>query len=90
MSVSVHPQAGMGLPPRPEVDDIDEKFARSLSLELQMDDVEEYPVLSHGHVMQSLKSEDFTFAKTDCERVPGDSSTTFAAYAVRSNPQTPP
>lgn len=86
MSMSVHPAAMHGgLPPRPDVDDIDEKLGRSLSLSLEMED-EESPVLSHGHVMQSLKNEDCTFAKTDCERIPGDSSTTFAAYAVLKTP----
>lgn len=94
MSVSVHP--AMGLPPngsatQPDgVDMVADKFAQQMGLplgsllpseELQMED--EYPMLSHGQVMQTLKEEDFTFVKTDCERVPGDPSTTFAAFAVR-------
>lgn len=93
MSVSVHP--AMGLPPngsatQPDgVDMVADKFAQQMGLplgsllpseELQMED--EYPMLSHGQVMQTLKEEDFTFVKTDCERVPGDPSTTFAAFAI--------
>lgn len=91
MSVSVHP-AAMSLPPsglanQPDGVDMDaDKLAQQLgiplgSLQLQMGE-EEYPILSHGQVMQTLKEEDFTFVKMDCERVPGDPSTTFAAFGV--------
>jgi len=86
MSVSVHP-AAMGLPPsgldtQPDGVDMDvDKLSQQLALQLQMGE-EEHPILSHGQVMQALKEEDFTFVKMDCERVPGDPSTTFAAFAV--------
>jgi hypothetical protein len=86
MSVTVHPaQPAMGLPQNGIVGD---KLAqhvmpiRFLSSELAFTAEDPTPLVSHGHHMQYLKEEDFAVAKTDCERVPGDPSTTFAAFMV--------
>jgi serine/threonine protein phosphatase PrpC len=82
MSVTVHPT--MGLPPNGVVGDklVEQMVSVALvSSELQPNE-DEYPVLSHGHHMQYKKEEDFAVAKTDCERVPGDASTTFAAFMI--------
>lgn len=46
-------------------------------------DVEETPILSYGDAMQVKKNEDFAFAKANCQRVPGDESSTFSAFAVQ-------
>lgn len=43
----------------------------------------ETPVLSHGDAMQVKKNEDFAFAKTNCQRIPGDESSTYSAFAVQ-------
>lgn len=42
----------------------------------------ENPDLLHGEANHSKKGEDFTFMKTECERIPGDGSTTFSVYGV--------
>jgi len=76
----------MGLPPNGVVGDklVEQMVSVALvSSELQPNE-DEYPVLSHGHHMQYKKEEDFAVAKTDCERVPGDASTTFAAFMVHT------
>ncbi|XP_024388376.1 probable protein phosphatase 2C 5 isoform X2 [Physcomitrium patens] len=54
----------------------------SLSFEELQPDVKDIPVLSHGQFMQHKKEEDFAIAVTHCERVPGDPSTTYAAFMV--------
>ena len=85
MSVTVHPaQPAMGLPQNGIVGD---KLAQQMiplnliSSELEFKE-EDTPLLSYGQHMQYMKEEDFAVAKTDCERVPGDPSTAFAAFMV--------
>jgi hypothetical protein len=41
------------------------------------------PILSHGDAMQVKKNEDFAFAKTNCQRIAGDESSTYSAFAVQ-------
>ncbi|KAG0561536.1 hypothetical protein KC19_9G071300 [Ceratodon purpureus] len=85
MSVTVHPaQPAMGLPQNGIVGD---KLAQQMlplnliSSELEFKE-EDTPLLSYGQHMQYMKEEDFAVAKTDCERVPGDPSTAFAAFMI--------
>ena len=40
------------------------------------------PDVVYGQANQSRKGEDFTFVKTDCQRVPGDGASTFSVFAV--------
>lgn len=40
------------------------------------------PELVHGQFNQSKKGEDFTFVKTECQRVTGDGVTTFSVFGV--------
>ncbi|KAL6504658.1 hypothetical protein OROHE_023416 [Orobanche hederae] len=42
----------------------------------------ERPDISHGQASQSKKGEDFTFVKTECQRVLGDGVTTFSVFAL--------
>ncbi|KAL6527411.1 hypothetical protein OROGR_016501 [Orobanche gracilis] len=42
----------------------------------------ERPEISHGQASQSKKGEDFTFVKTECQRVLGDGVTTFSVFAL--------
>lgn len=42
----------------------------------------ERPTVRHGHAGQSRKGEDYFLIKTDCQRVPGNSSSTFSVFAV--------
>ncbi|KAJ6810575.1 putative protein phosphatase 2C 12 isoform X1 [Iris pallida] len=42
----------------------------------------ERPELLHGQASQSKKGEDFSLLKTECQRVPGDGLTTFAAFGL--------
>ncbi|KAJ3676994.1 hypothetical protein LUZ60_002718 [Juncus effusus] len=42
----------------------------------------ERPDVLYGQAKQSKKGEDFTLLKTQCERVPGDGSTTFSVFAL--------
>jgi len=78
----------MGLPPNggPGEKLVEQMVSVALvSSELQRNE-EESPLLSHGQHMQYRKEEDFAVAKTDCERVSGDASTTFAAFMVHTHP----
>lgn len=45
------------------------------------------PELVHGQFNQSKKGEDFTFVKTECQRLTADGVTTFSVFGVslRSN-----
>lgn len=43
----------------------------------------ETPILSYGDAMQVKKNEDFAFAKTSCQRIAGDESSTYSAFAVQ-------
>lgn len=45
-------------------------------------DKAEYPVIRHGLACQAKKGEDHTMVKTDCQRVFGDGSSTFAVFGV--------
>ncbi|KAL3840389.1 hypothetical protein ACJIZ3_024980 [Penstemon smallii] len=42
----------------------------------------ERPEISHGQAGQSKKGEDFTFVKTECQRVLGDGVTTYSVFAL--------
>ncbi|XP_068636666.1 probable protein phosphatase 2C 12 [Aristolochia californica] len=42
----------------------------------------ENPDNLHGQANQSKKGEDFTLLKTECQRVPGDGSTTFSVFGL--------
>lgn len=42
----------------------------------------ENPDIIHGEFNQSKKGEDFTFMKTECERIPGDGCTVFSVFAL--------
>ncbi|KAK4342513.1 hypothetical protein RND71_038329 [Anisodus tanguticus] len=42
----------------------------------------ERPEISHGQAAQSKKGEDFTFLKTECQRVLGDGVTTFSVFGL--------
>lgn len=42
----------------------------------------ERPEISHGQASQSKKGEDFTFIKTECQRVLGDGVATYSVFAV--------
>ncbi|OVA10454.1 Protein phosphatase 2C (PP2C)-like domain [Macleaya cordata] len=42
----------------------------------------ENPDILHGQASQSKKGEDFTLLKTECERIPGDGSTTFSVFGL--------
>lgn len=42
----------------------------------------ETPDILHGLASRSKKGEDFTFLKTECQRVPGNGLTTFAVFAI--------
>lgn len=52
-----------------------------LSRELQLERIER-PVIRYGVATQPKKGEDYALVKTDCQRIPGDESTTFAIFAV--------
>ena len=40
------------------------------------------PTMRYGHAAQSRKGEDYFLIKTDCQRVPGNPSSTFSVFAV--------
>lgn len=42
----------------------------------------EGPEIVHGQANHSKKGEDFTFLKTECERVIGDGVSTFSVFGV--------
>ncbi|GFP86522.1 probable protein phosphatase 2c 12 [Phtheirospermum japonicum] len=42
----------------------------------------ESPEILHGQASQSKKGEDFTFVKTECQRVLGDGVTTYSVFAL--------
>lgn len=58
-------------------------LASLLKLELENDKVET-PVIRYGEASQAKKGEDFILVKLDCQRIPGDGSSTFAVFGVRS------
>eukprot|EP00250_Pteridium_aquilinum_P015459 c22592_g1_i1 orf=336-1646(-) len=56
-------------------------LASLLKLELENDKVET-PVIQCGEASQAKKGEDFILVKLDCQRIPGDGSSTFAVFGV--------
>ena len=44
----------------------------------------EKPTVRYGHAAQSRKGEDYFLVKTDCHRIPGNSSSAFSVFAVFS------
>lgn len=42
----------------------------------------EKPTVRYGHAAQSRKGEDYFLIKTDCQRVPGNSSSAFSVFAI--------
>lgn len=56
-------------------------LASLLKLELDNDKIES-PIIRHGEASQAKKGEDFTLAKTDCQRVEGDLSSCFTVFGV--------
>lgn len=49
--------------------------------ELRSDNVEE-PVIRYGQAALAKKGEDYFLIKPDCQRIPGNSSTSFSVFAV--------
>lgn len=43
------------------------------------------PEILHGQASQIKKGEDFTMFKTECQRIPGDGTTTFSVFGVSFN-----
>eukprot|EP00249_Psilotum_nudum_P000963 c13197_g1_i1 orf=919-1686(+) len=56
-------------------------LASLLSREIKNEKIER-PNIRYGQASQPKKGEDYTFVKTDCQRIPGDRSSTFAVFAV--------
>ncbi|TQD68583.1 hypothetical protein C1H46_045884 [Malus baccata] len=52
-----------------------------ISRELKSEKMEK-PTVRYGHAAQSRKGEDYFLIKTDGQRVPGNSSSAFSAFAV--------
>ncbi|KAF6144031.1 hypothetical protein GIB67_017639 [Kingdonia uniflora] len=52
-----------------------------LKRELTSEKIEK-PEIIHGQAGHSKKGEDFTLLKTECQRVPGDGTTTFSVFAL--------
>lgn len=56
-------------------------LAALISREMRNEKIEK-PTVRYGHAAQSRKGEDFFLIKTDCQRVPGNSSSTFSVFAI--------
>lgn len=56
-------------------------LASLLAYELK-NEIVENPLLRCGLALQPRKGEDFALVKTDCQRIPGDGSSTFAVFGV--------
>lgn len=56
-------------------------LAALISREMRSEKMEK-PTVRFGHAAQSRKGEDYFLIKTDCQRVPGNPSSTFSAFAV--------
>lgn len=52
-----------------------------LKRELENERIER-PEIVHGQASQSKKGEDFTFLKTECQRVVGDGVSTYSVFGV--------
>ncbi|KAH7571117.1 hypothetical protein JRO89_XS05G0255600 [Xanthoceras sorbifolium] len=56
-------------------------LAALISKEMRSEKMEK-PTVRCGHAAQSRKGEDYFLIKTDCQRVPGNSSSTFSVFAI--------
>ncbi|XP_074274893.1 putative protein phosphatase 2C 15 [Silene latifolia] len=56
-------------------------LAALISREMKNEKMEK-PNVKYGHAGQSKKGEDYIFVRTDCQRVPGNVSSTFSVFAV--------
>ncbi|KAF3431915.1 hypothetical protein FNV43_RR26651 [Rhamnella rubrinervis] len=56
-------------------------LAALISREMRSEKMEK-PTVRYGHAAQSRKGEDYFLIKTDCQRVPGNPSSTFSAFAI--------
>lgn len=56
-------------------------LAALISREMRNEKMEK-PTVRYGFAAQSRKGEDYFLIKTDCQRVPGNSSSTFSVFAV--------
>ncbi|XP_057529179.1 probable protein phosphatase 2C 15 isoform X1 [Amaranthus tricolor] len=56
-------------------------LAALISKEMKNEKMEK-PKISYGYAAQSKKGEDYYLVKTDCQRVPGNSSSTFSVFAI--------
>lgn len=56
-------------------------LAALISREMRNEKMEK-PTVRHGYAAQSRKGEDYFLIKTDCQRVPGNSSSTYSVFAV--------
>ena len=63
-------------------------LAALISKEMKNEKMEK-PKISYGYAAQSKKGEDYYLVKTDCQRVPGNSSSTFSVFAVCNNTFSP-
>lgn len=59
-------------------------LAALLKREMKSEKMEK-PTVRVGHAAQSKKGEDYFLIKTDCQRVPGNSSSSFSVFAVFFN-----
>ncbi|KAE8077281.1 hypothetical protein FH972_015856 [Carpinus fangiana] len=56
-------------------------LAALISREMRSEKMEK-PTVRYGNAAQSRKGEDYFLIKTDCQRVPGNSSSTFSVFAI--------
>ncbi|KDP29451.1 hypothetical protein JCGZ_18372 [Jatropha curcas] len=56
-------------------------LAALISREMRNEKMEK-PTLRYGYAAQSRKGEDYFLMKTDCQRVPGNPSSTFSVFAI--------
>ncbi|TKY50867.1 phosphatase 2C 15 [Spatholobus suberectus] len=56
-------------------------LAALLKREMKSEKMEK-PTVRFGHAAQSKKGEDYFLIKTDCQRVPGNSSSSFSVFAI--------
>ncbi|KAI9088669.1 hypothetical protein K1719_029783 [Acacia pycnantha] len=56
-------------------------LAALISREMRSEKMEK-PTVRFGHAAQSKKGEDYFLIKTDCQRIPGNSSSAFSVYAI--------
>lgn len=56
-------------------------LAALISREMKNEKMEK-PTVKYGYAAQSKKGEDYYLVKTDCQRVPGNSSSTFSVFAI--------